>query len=52
MFDETYLHYARNGSDQPRLILMCEVDRRTNVLGRLVNFFYRGLPRLSVIHGY
>lgn len=49
MFDETYLHYARNDSDQPRLILMCDIDRPTNVLGSVVNFFYKLLPRLSVV---
>lgn len=49
MFDETYLHYARNDSDQPRLILMCDIDRPTNILGSLVNFFYKGLTRLSVV---
>lgn len=49
MFDETYLHYARNDSDQPRLILMCDIDRPTNIFGSLVNFFYKGLTRLSVV---
>lgn len=49
MFDETYLHYARNDSDEPRLILMCDIDRPTNVLGSLVNFFYKALPKLSVV---
>jgi len=27
MFDETYLHFAENRSDQPRLILFCDVER-------------------------
>jgi beta-hydroxylase len=27
MFDETYLHYAENRSDQTRLILFCDVER-------------------------
>lgn len=49
MFDETYLHYARNDTNQPRLILMCDIDRPTNVLGSLVNFFYKALPKLSVV---
>jgi beta-hydroxylase len=49
MFDETYLHYARNDSDQPRLILMCDINRPTNALGTLVNFLYKSLPRLSVV---
>ena len=49
MFDETYLHYARNDSEQYRLILMCDIDRPTNRLGALVNFLYKGLTRLSVV---
>lgn len=49
MFDETYLHWARNDSDQPRLILMCDINRPTNMLGSLVNFFYKALPRLTVV---
>ncbi len=49
MFDETYLHFARNDSDQYRLILMCDINRPTNVLGSAVNFFYKLLPRLSVV---
>ena len=49
MFDETYLHYARNDSAQYRLILMCDVNRPTNPLGSLINFFYKGLTRLSVV---
>ena len=27
MFDETYLHYAENDTDQPRIILLCDVER-------------------------
>ena len=27
MFDETYLHFAENRTDQPRLILFCDVER-------------------------
>lgn len=49
MFDETYLHYARNDTDQPRLILMCDIDRPTNLLGGLVNVFYKCLTRLTVV---
>lgn len=26
-FDETFIHYARNGTDQDRLILFCDVER-------------------------
>lgn len=49
LFDETYPHYARNDSDQYRLILMCDVDRPMNFLGRFINFFYKGLMRLTVV---
>lgn len=49
MFDETYLHEASNDTDQPRLILMCDIKRPTNVLGTLVNMLYMALPRLSVV---
>lgn len=27
MFDETYIHYARNDTDQDRIILFCDVER-------------------------
>jgi beta-hydroxylase len=49
MFDETYLHYARNDSDQPRLILMCDIDRPTNLFGSVLNILYKSLARLSVV---
>lgn len=49
MFDETYLHYARNDSDRPRLILMCDIDRPTNLLGSVLNTIYKSLTRLSVV---
>ena len=49
MFDETYLHYAHNDTGQPRLILMCDIDRPTNLLGSVLNMFYKGLARLSVV---
>jgi beta-hydroxylase len=40
LFDETYLHYARNDAQADRLILMCDVERPTWIVGRIVNFFY------------
>lgn len=49
LFDETYLHYAKNNSDNYRLILMCDIDRPMNFLGRFINFFYKGLMRLTVV---
>ncbi|MFQ5596769.1 MAG: aspartyl/asparaginyl beta-hydroxylase domain-containing protein [Nitrospiria bacterium] len=48
MFDETYLHFARNNADQNRLILMCDVERPMNILGRIFNFPYQLLMRLTV----
>ena len=49
MFDETYLHYVRNDTEADRLILMCDVKRPLNPLGRVFNFFYRGVTRASVV---
>ena len=49
IFDETYLHYAHNDAKQYRLILMCDVERPTWLLGRVINFFYKGLMRLTVV---
>lgn len=49
LFDETYLHYAHNDADDYRLILMCDVERPTWLLGRVINFFYKQLMRLSVV---
>ena len=49
MFDETYLHFARNESEQYRLILMCDIDRPLHGPGRLFNALYKGLARLTVV---
>jgi len=49
MFDETYLHYVRNDTDADRLILMCDVKRPLNPLGALLNYFYQGMARASVV---
>jgi beta-hydroxylase len=49
MFDETYLHYVRNDTDSDRLILMCDVKRPLNPLGVVLNFFYQGVARASVV---
>ena len=49
LFDETYPHYARNDSDQPRLILMCDVERPMNFIGRGINLFFKGLMRMTVV---
>jgi beta-hydroxylase len=49
LFDETYIHYVENKTDQPRLILMCDVERPMGIVGKIVNFFYKGLTRLTVV---
>lgn len=49
IFDETYLHYAKNNSDRYRLILMCDVERPMNFLGKFINFLYKKLMGLTVV---
>ncbi|WP_353113292.1 aspartyl/asparaginyl beta-hydroxylase domain-containing protein [Salinisphaera dokdonensis] len=49
LFDETYLHYAHNDAEEDRVILMCDVERPTRIVGPLVNFFYKGLMRATVV---
>lgn len=49
LFDETYLHFVKNNTDQGRLILMCDVDRPMNFLGSIINFFYKGLAKLTTV---
>lgn len=49
LFDETYLHYAHNDAETDRVILMCDVERPTRVIGPVVNFFYKGLMRATVV---
>lgn len=45
MFDETYLHFVRNDTDSPRLILMCDVRRPMSLPGRAFNAAYSVLAR-------
>lgn len=45
VFDETYPHFARNDTGSLRLILMCDVERPMNRLGRAFNALYSVLPR-------
>lgn len=45
VFDETYLHFVRNDTDLPRLILMCDVRRPMHLPGRLFNAAYSLLAR-------
>ena len=49
LFDETYLHFAKNDSDTYRLILMCDVERPLHVVGRGVNVVYKALMRQTVV---
>lgn len=49
VFDETYPHYAHNTADGHRLILMCDVERPMNLLGRMCNLIYRFIIRGTVV---
>ncbi len=49
LFDETYVHYARNDTKDLRLILMCDVDRPTNWFGRIINSIIKILMRLTIV---
>lgn len=49
MFDETYVHSARNDTDVPRIILFCDVERplRTPVVRALNRFVARNLVAVT-----
>ena len=49
IFDETYLHHANNNSDKYRLILMCDIERPMNPMGKLVNSAFKLLMRMTVV---
>lgn len=49
VFDETYLHYANNNTDQDRIILLCDVERPMGALGKLFNLIYVQFLKLSVV---
>lgn len=49
VFDETYPHHARNDTELPRIILLCDVDRPMNLLGRLVHAAYVVIARGTVV---
>jgi beta-hydroxylase len=49
IFDETYLHEACNNTEQPRIILMCDIQRPLNPLGRLLNAPLLGLLSLTIV---
>lgn len=46
MFDETYIHYAENTTQQQRVILFCDVERPLH--GRLMVAFNRWFARVVV----
>lgn len=46
VFDETFMHFVRNDTDEPRLILMCDVTRPMSWPGRLFNRLYRRVSRM------
>jgi beta-hydroxylase len=49
LFDETFLHFAENNSDKPRLILMCDVERPLSLIGKVVNSIYKIVLKASVV---
>lgn len=49
IFDETFLHFAKNDSEHYRLIMMCDVERPLFLIGSVINFFYKGLMRWTVV---
>lgn len=49
LFDETYLHFARNDTGTPRIILMCDVERPTLLPGRWVNALYKRFMAMTLV---
>ena len=49
VFDETYPHYAKNNTANSRLILMCDVERPMNSVGRAFNLLYRWLIKGTLV---
>jgi len=49
LFDVTFLHFAHNDADKPRLILMCDIERPMSILGRIINAPYKWLMRATVV---
>jgi len=49
LFDETYIHYARNDSNSDRLILMCDVERPMFFFGGVINWFYKSVMKMAVV---
>lgn len=49
VFDETYPHHAYNGTDRPRLIFMCDVDRPMTPLGRVIQRAYQFIAKATLV---
>jgi len=49
VFDETYLHHARNDTERDRIILMCDLERPLNLPGRILNRLLRALVAHTVV---
>ncbi len=49
IFDETYLHFAKNNSEKNRLILMCDVERPMFLIGPFINFIYKIAMSMSIV---
>jgi beta-hydroxylase len=49
LFDETYLHHAKNNTDQVRVILMADIKRPMHLIGGIFYFFYKLMVRLTVV---
>jgi len=49
LFDVTFLHFARNDADKPRLILMCDIDRPMSWFGHVLNWPYKQLMKATVV---
>jgi beta-hydroxylase len=47
--DEAYPHYAKNATDEFRLILLCDVDRPMNPLGRAIARLYSTMARAMAV---
>ncbi|KZZ21288.1 aspartyl/asparaginyl beta-hydroxylase, partial [Oleiphilus sp. HI0078] len=48
-FDETYIHYVNNNTEDYRLILMFDVERPMNIFGRGINWVYKLLARATLV---
>jgi beta-hydroxylase len=49
LFDITFLHYAHNDADKPRLILMCDIERPMSPIGSILNWPYKQLMKATIV---